>query len=141
MYGLDKALRTIKTLNMKKIILSILSFCAICFLNSCYYDNFKELNPEGALATTSNCDTTSAISYASQIVPILNSACLGCHNGGAAHDMTSHSGASADALSGKLYGSVAQHGTALDMPQGGTKLSDCDIAKIKKWADAGAPNN
>jgi hypothetical protein len=141
MYGLAKAQRTIKILNMKKVVLSILSFCTMCFLNSCYYDNFKELNPDVSLANTSNCDTATSVSYANQIVPILNSACLGCHNGGAGHDMTSHSGVRADALSGKLYGSVVQNGTALDMPQGGSKLSDCDIAKIKKWADAGAPNN
>lgn len=136
MYGLDKELRTIKILNMKKIVLSILSGCAICFLNSCYYDNFKELNPEGALTTTSNCDTAAAISYTNQIVPIINNACLGCHNPGSG-DLSNHASVQAYATSGNLYNRVSTG----NMPQGGPKLSDCDIAKIKKWADAGAPNN
>lgn len=123
---------------MKKIYLSILSVSTICFLNSCYYDNFKELRPEAALpSSTSGCDTVNAISYSSQIAPILSSACLGCHDGNSAHDMTTYAPVNADALAGTLYNDVNTGA----MPQGGTKLSDCDIAKIKKWVDAGAPNN
>ena len=120
---------------MKKVYLSILSFTAICFLNSCYYDNFKELHPEGAL-NNNGCDTAGVISYSAQIVPILSSACLGCHNPGNG-DLSDPLSVQAYALSGNLYTRV----NTGNMPQGGPKLSDCDIAKIKKWADAGAPIN
>lgn len=139
MCGLDKALKTTNLEIMKKVYLSILSVGIICFLNSCYYDNHKELRPESALPnSTSGCDTTNAISYSSQIVPILNSACTGCHNSsGSAHDLTTHSAVQVDALAGTLYNDVFSGA----MPQGGSKLSDCDIAKIKKWVDAGALNN
>ena len=124
---------------MKKVYLSILSISTICFLNSCYYDNHKELRPESALPnSTSGCDTANAISYSSQIAPILSSACLGCHNSaGSAHSLSAHSAVQVDALSGALYTDVSTGA----MPQGGSKLSDCDIAKIKKWVDAGALNN
>ena len=122
---------------MKKVYLSILSLGTICFLNSCYYDNHKELRPEAALPnSTSNCDTLNAISYSSQIVQILSSACLGCHNPGSG-DLSNHSSVQAYALSGNLYTRV----NTGNMPKGGPKLSDCDIAKIKRWVDAGAPNN
>lgn len=55
--------------------------------------------------------------------------------------MTSYAAVHTDALSGTLYGSVAQDGSAQSMPQNGAKLPECDIVKIKKWVNAGAPNN
>ncbi len=124
---------------MKKIQLSILSISTAFLLSGCYYDNFKELHPEGALPnSTSGCDTINAISYSAQIVPIMNLACTGCHNSsGSAHDMTTHAAVQVDALAGTLYNDV----NTGSMPQGGSKLSDCDIAKIKKWVDAGALDN
>ena len=110
-------------------------------LNSCYYNNFKELHPEGALSV-SNCDTLAATSYSTHIAPIISSYCTQCHNAnGSAHNISTWATAKNDALSGKLYGSVARDGSALEMPTGGPKISDCDIAKIKLWAAAGAPNN
>lgn len=118
----------------------ILIACVVS-LSSCYYDNFQKLNPENVV-TTSGCDTTTTISYINHIKPILDNYCTQCHNSsGSAHDLSTHATSSADALSGKLYNSVAQNGLAMDMPQGGSKLSNCDITKIKKWAAAGAPNN
>jgi hypothetical protein len=131
---------------MKKLYLSILSFTAICFLNSCYYDNFKELHPEGAL-NNNGCDTAGVISYSAQIVPLLANSCTGsCHNGsGSGHDMKTWAAVNFDAVDpggSKLVGSVTWDGVARQMPEGGTsKISDCDITKIKKWVSAGAPNN
>lgn len=129
---------------MKKNHLSLASLLFVTLLSSCYYDHFKELHPESVLPNTSStCDTSGIISYSLQIVPILNSGCTqSCHNGtGSGHDMKSYAAVSSDASSGTLYGSVSQDGTAQAMPQNGAKLSDCDIVKIKKWVNAGAPNN
>ncbi len=129
---------------MKKIMSLLYSASCVCLLNSCYYDNFKELHPESALpAAISVCDTSGIMSYSLQIVPILNSACTqSCHNGiGTGHDMRNYTAVNADAVSNKLYSSVAQDGNAQAMPQNGTKLSECDITKIKNWVKAGAPNN
>jgi cytochrome c553 len=129
---------------MKNIRISLTSFLFAACFSSCYYDHFKELHPEAALANTSaGCDTSGTMSYSLQIVPILHSGCTqSCHNGtGAGHDMTSYAAVNGDALSGTLYGSVSWDGSAQAMPQNGAKLSDCDIIKIKKWISAGAPNN
>jgi hypothetical protein len=131
---------------MKKIQLSILSVSTALFLSSCYYDNFKELHPDSALSNN-GCDTTGVISYSAQIVPALHNSCTSsCHNGaGSGHDMTTWSAVNFDAVDpggSKLVGSVIWDGVAQQMPQGGTsKISDCDITKIKKWVAAGAPNN
>lgn len=137
---------------MKKVYLSILSVGTICFLNSCYYDNFKELRPEGVIPKP--CDSTGVISYSAQIVPILSANCTqSCHfngaTGGGPSDLTDYATVSADAAGiitptdgGSLYSSVAQDNQfASPMPKNGSKMSDCDIAKIRKWAAAGAPNN
>lgn len=126
---------------MKKIRLSFLSIAATFLLSSCYYDNFKELHPSNALpaSSTSSCDTMAAISYSTQIVPILTSACTqNCHNPNTgSHDMTNYTAVHSDAVSGALYADV----NSGSMPISGSKISACDIAKIKLWAASGSPNN
>ena len=129
---------------MTKKLFSIGIISTALGLTGCYYDNFKELKPESALPSSGGgCDTSGVVSYSAQIVPILNASCTqNCHNGtGGGHDLTNYTAVNADAVGGSLYGSVAQNPPYQAMPQGGSKLSDCDIAKIKKWVDGGAPNN
>lgn len=89
-----------------------------------------------------DCDST-LFSYALHIKPIIDNNCLGCHNDPAPAmniNLSTHAGVKAIADNGKLYGSVAQLQGYSAMPKG-SKLSDCSIVKIKKWIDAGAPNN
>ncbi len=127
---------------MNKTNLSILALATV-FFTGCYYDNFKELHPESAVAV-SNCDSTGVMSYSAQIVPVLNAACTNqCHNNvGSGHDMTTWTSLNADATSGKLLSCVIWDGNAQQMPQGATtKISLCDITKIKKWVAGGALNN
>lgn len=128
------------TFSKLTLVIAAVSF----FVTGCTNDKGEDLIKPVTAPTTpgSGCDTASAISYSAQIVPIINSKCISCHgasNGGTKlHDWTN---VNAKAVSGKLYGAVAWNGSALNMPQGGSKISDCDIAKVKKWAAAGAPNN
>jgi mono/diheme cytochrome c family protein len=42
---------------------------------------------------------------------------------------------------GKLLGSVKHAAGYSPMPQGGNKLSDCQITQITNWINAAAPNN
>jgi hypothetical protein len=127
-------------------ITKLFLFAAVCtlFVIGCTNDKGEDIIKPSTTPTTpgSGCDTASAISYSAQIAPIITSKCISCHgasNGGTKlHDWTN---VNAKATSGKLYGAVSWNGSALNMPQGGSKLSDCDIAKVKKWAAAGAPNN
>jgi len=90
----------------------------------------------------SDCDTSS-YTYTDVIYSIILSECQGCHNGSNAsggYQLTNYEEVKAIALNGKLYGTVAQLPSFSPMPQGG-KLQDCQIVQIKKWIDAGAPNN
>jgi hypothetical protein len=117
-------------------ILFLLSFIALGF-NSCYYDNEEELYP-----SVITCDTIT-VTYSATIAPILTTNCNGCHSTASASGgviLDTHSQASTYALSGKLYG-VVSHTSGSPMPKGGAKIDDCSIAKIKKWAAAGALNN
>ncbi len=89
------------------------------------------------------CDTT-AVSYAQFVAPVIQTHCAGCHNGSAPSgniDLTTHVGVKAVAQSGKLYGAIAWSSGFSNMPQGGNKLPDCTISRIKAWIDAGAPAN
>ena len=127
---------------MNKTNITILALATV-FFTGCYYDNFKELHPESAVVAV-NCDSTGVMSYSAQIVPVLNAACTGqCHNNvGSGHAMITWANVNADATSGRLVSCVVWDGNATQMPLGATsKISDCDITKIKKWVAGGALNN
>ncbi len=135
---------------MKTLTVILSSLSMTLFLTSCYYDNFEKLHPEGALPIP--CDSVGVISYSAQIVPILQNSCTqNCHNGvgTGSRDLTDYNQVQAATQNGvylndggSLYGTVnwdPNYGN--NMPKDGSKLSDCDIAKIRKWAVAGGPNN
>jgi len=88
------------------------------------------------------CDTTN-VTYTNSIKAIFDNNCTGCHNasnpsGGWALD--TYNSSKTCAQSGRLLGTVEWLSGYSAMPQGGNKLSDCDIAKIQKWINAGMPN-
>jgi len=126
--------------------MNAMKFCFVMFftitLNSCYYDNFGELKPEGALSQ-SGCDTTAAISYSNHIVPLLQASCTGgCHNTvSSSFDLTNYSAVNAKAIDGSLLGSVQWTYPYRTMPESSNKISDCDIAKIRLWISQGSLNN
>lgn len=83
------------------------------------------------------------IGYASTIKPIL-AECTGCHSrvypeGNIRLD--NYKFVYTVATNGKLLGAIAHQQGFVPMPQDSPKLSDCKILQIKKWVDAGAPNN
>jgi ribosomal protein S16 len=89
------------------------------------------------------CDTTN-VTYSGAIRNIISNKCQGCHSGSAAgggYDYTTYAGVKARANDGKLWGAVNQMPGYSPMPKNGARLSDCELAQIKKWIDAGAPNN
>lgn len=89
----------------------------------------------------SSCDTLSYITYNTHVKPIL-SLCTGCHPSGSptGHSLDSYNGVKTSINTGKLLPSI-KHTGPKPMPQGGGKLSDCDIAKIQKWFNNGMPEN
>lgn len=89
------------------------------------------------------CDTTD-FKYSTAIKTLMANKCQGCHNPsslGGNVDLSTYAAVKASALSGKLYGSITWAAGVSAMPKGGLKMPDCEIKQVKKWIDAGAPNN
>lgn len=103
---------------------------------------------EGAQNTTAcgstTCDTSAVQTFSGAVFPIIELTCNGCHAGSAPQgdiDLSSWAKVNALATSGVLVGAISHESGFSAMPKNATKLSDCNIAKIRKWVDAGALNN
>ena len=115
----------------KVILLSMVA------LTSCYYDVDEVLNPVGS------CNTT-AMSYQTDIAPILERNCYSCHRasvntGGIT--LEGHAALMNHVTSGRLVGAINHQSGFSPMPQGAPKLAVCDIDKIEQWIADGSPNN
>lgn len=101
---------------------------------------------EGAKNTTgcgTLCDSNN-YAYAANVQPIFDKYCKGCHSGAAAPKgimLDSYTGVKTAASGGRLLGSIKRSTGYTPMPQGGNKLSDCEMAQVEKWINAGTPNN
>jgi hypothetical protein len=96
------------------------------------------------LTCTPGCDTSASVSFSSTITPILTAKCTGCHGGTnpqAGINLTTYAGVKAKINDGRFWGAINHQPGFSPMPKNGSKLPDCDLAKIKKWIDAGSPNN
>ncbi|MFD3001823.1 hypothetical protein ACFS7Z_15725 [Pontibacter toksunensis] len=128
---------------MKRITFALLPLLIfmLSLVSACKEDNEEDLNPQPT--PQQNCDTN-AITYSEHVQAILKTNCYSCHSTGIASGgvvLDTHAGVKAQADNGKLVGVVSHTAGFKPMPQGGAKLSDCNIAKIKKWVDDGAVNN
>ncbi|MEI7735650.1 MAG: hypothetical protein WCI49_09290 [Ferruginibacter sp.] len=127
-------------LNKIKSIVALLAVGLVIVLLSatgCYYDKEEKLYPQTV------CDTAT-VTYSSSVVPILLSNCTICHGGNtpsAGIKLDTYAGVKVQADNGRLWGAVSQATSFSPMPKNGTKLSTCNLTKIKKWLDAGALNN
>lgn len=109
-------------------------------LSSCYYDNAEDLLGANA------CDT-SAVSFASDIVPIIQGSCYVCHSAGSYVSsgggilVEGYDAISALATSGLLTAVVDWEAGASAMPKSSPQLPSCDRALIRNWVTQGALNN
>lgn len=110
--------------------------------------------------------TSSGVSFSQDVQPIFNSYCVVCHQGVGQVGLTLEPGKSYALLVGvpstenptelrvkagapdqsyllaKLNGTqVAAGGSGVQMPYGGTPLSQVQISLIQQWIAEGAPNN
>ncbi len=119
----------------------IVGIAASVLLNSCAKENEETLFP----VDLSGCDTTAAISYSADLLPIFQSQCYSCHSALAqlgSFNMEDFARLQAEATTGTLYEVLTlPRSNPRAMPVGGISLPDCDILKIKAWAERGAPNN
>ena len=91
-----------------------------------------------------SCDTNKLISFSQDVQPIIQTACLGCHQGSGASadiDLSSYAGVKAVADDGKLNGSILHLNGFSPMPKNGNQLDICDRTKIIHWIQAGSLNN
>lgn len=89
------------------------------------------------------CDSA-VFTYGGAIQPLIANKCQGCHNSTNPQgniDLTNYNSVKTLADNGKLLGSVEWAAGYIAMPQGGNKLSDCELAQIQKWIANGSPNN
>ena len=140
---------------MKKLIAILIFAIFLGFVSSCYKDNLAEMtagsNLTGTVGTgsgtgTGTCDLTGTMLFSTHVVPILqtncgtNNSCHGSRNSSGIN-LSTYTGVKSAVSSGRLMASINWTGGASRMPQGGSKLSTCNISRIQKWIDAAALNN
>ncbi|MBS1654226.1 MAG: hypothetical protein JSU05_05215, partial [Bacteroidetes bacterium] len=102
---------------MKKVIPGLFLILFVVFINSCYYDKEQLLYKN----TTTTCDTTGTISYATKVQPVLSQYCYSCHSGNTPSGGIAMGTYAADKVigaNGKLYGSISYSSGYFPMPQG-----------------------
>lgn len=88
------------------------------------------------------CDTT-VFTYTA-VKKIVDANCINCHSGSTPSgglNYATHAGLKAVADNGRLLGAVNHNAGYTPMPMGNPKLSECQVTQIRKWIQAGAPNN
>lgn len=126
---------------MRKIII-LLFIVGTTTLWSCYYDSEEALYPQ--ISTT--CDVSN-VTFATTVKPILQASCLSCHSNASAASsgsgikLENYSDVLITVNNGQLMGAIKHSSGYAAMPQGGGKLTDCEISKLQKWIDNGKLNN
>ena len=91
--------------------------------------------------TPSNVNCTTTISFANDILPLMQGNCTGCHDQGNAsggYDLSSYNSISSNANA--VLGSMKNSGYQL-MPQGGPALPDSLLQKFECWIAQGKLDN
>lgn len=116
----------------EKLLLLFGILLALLIATSCKHDPTEMPGPGDG---NEQCDTVQ-VTYKYDVLPIFDQYCLSCHSGQspqAGIDLENFSTVAALAQNGALLGSIKHEAGFSPMPQGGNKLSDCDIAKIEIW--------
>ena len=116
-------------------------------LGACSYTNSYE--------TPTPCNLPTTVSFQTNVLPVLTQNCYSCHS--AKNYQVSSAGTFnmedftqvqfySNPANGRnnvsyMVGNIRHDAGFVAMPYGGGKLSDCDIALIKAWVEAGARNN
>lgn len=121
---------------MRKTRLLIILASSMLVISSCSKDNEADQGNNTCLTT--------AMSFSTNIQPILNANCTSCHNSSnlsGGQNLTTYAGVVAATDNGKLLGVINHSSGYPAMPQGSAKLSDCNIAKITAWISQGKLDN
>jgi mono/diheme cytochrome c family protein len=119
------------------LLINLISLTLLFSLSGCYNDKAEILYPDSA------CDTA-AVKYSTSILPVLGSNCNSCHGGStpsAAIKLDTYAGVKQQVDNGRLWGAVSHATSYSPMPKNGNMLNTCNLARIRLWIAAGAPNN
>ena len=128
-------------LSMKGLLVGIAVISIV--ITSCSKSN--EVTESGKTDSTGSvgCDTVN-MKYATDVQPVIQANCYGCHGNGQAEggvNLDPYSSVKHYSDNTDLIGVITHAAGYAPMPQGAAKLSDCDINKIKAWIARGALNN
>jgi mono/diheme cytochrome c family protein len=114
---------------------------ALLLIGACTHSPDDTVNPGGPNdpppVDTIACDSTN-VTYPETVYPILQANCISCHGGATPSgglNFTNYDHVAFVAESGQLLGSIRHLAGFQPMPQGGPKLSECEIALIAKWVN------
>lgn len=80
------------------------------------------------------------VSFSQEVMPLLQDKCVACHNGSQPPNLTTHGSVSVSADDVLSRISLAEGDGSL-MPQGGPRLADSLIQKVKCWINQGKLDN
>lgn len=109
----------------------------VLMYTACYKDNEEDLYPDNG------CNTEN-VSFAQTVWPVLNNNCVSCHSGPGASGgirLGNYNEVVATIDGGRFLGAIKHENGFSAMPQGGSKLSDCNISQIDAWIAQGKLNN
>ncbi|MFT5969952.1 MAG: hypothetical protein ACI8ZO_000457 [Flavobacteriales bacterium] len=122
-----------------RLVISLIILLSISSITACTYAVEETLLP------SDHCNLE-AVSYTSNIVPILQNNCFQCHNnstnplsGGIGFETYADIKPYAD--SGTLQCAINHNIGCSPMPKNGPKLSDCTISQIENWITDGSNEN
>lgn len=112
---------------------------AVVSFSACTYNSEEDLYP----LPVDGCPSED-MSYTTDILPIIETNCYGCHDALAANAgivLEGHANLIIKVENGSLLGTIRHEEGWSSMPKAAPKLSDCQIEKITAWIDQGSPNN
>ena len=101
-------------------------------------------NPELAVTLERIAEEGAEAFYSGTIAPMLKFYCTGCHSGSNPQgnlDLMTYANVKEVVDDNSLLGTIEWKNGFNKMPKNGSKLTNCNILKIKKWIAVGAPNN
>jgi mono/diheme cytochrome c family protein len=122
---------------MKKLICIGLAATA---LTGCFYDKEALVYPQDP--NNASCDTT-IVTYTAVIQPLIQTRCANCHTGSVTSgiNLSTYNFLKAKSQdNNKILTRLTTSNPSQLMPQGGPKLPDCEINKIRAWINRGYPN-
>ena len=133
---------------MRKLVTSGISLLfAVLMVVACSKKSEDQLTGNGGTGGTggsgNTCDTVN-MTYTANVLPIIKNNCYSCHGDGNTSGGVSlgdYASLKTRATNGDLIGTITHASGYPAMPEGGAKLSDCDINKIQDWINRGALNN